>query len=465
MIYTYKGKFFFNRKWHPGECTINNKNEIFLTIFESISDSYRSKIKGIANDMNLVLYNCRLVDFEKGYYKYQVTYLVENNCAIKNKKEDLNKHIRSFKFTFNSLTEWMKQQTIKKSEDNITLCYPNSIKLLDNENVKIYIKFFENINYETIYSIENLRIVPYICVKSNKEISYKKIQLLIQIITRFFALIVGYSSEVREIKFNLTNKKGDELMLSSKEERLIINTDFSNFYENEAIYYNPRLDYDYIRNKISDSFQKWYTLYNSKKYKLALEYYFSPYAGNTIEDKFLTVIKCIEEFSYSLEDTVTKEKENKKFHDILKKFYDENKDNLIKKIKDKGFKSKYIENIEKIHEEIANSVVYRYNNRISLSTRIRDFDDKKELSNIFDTKQCIKIKPNHNVYDYIANTRNFYTHLYTKNYILKDKYIPIYTRALEKIFIRHLLKLIIENNDDIENSISNDNYLNVYNKY
>lgn len=146
----------------------------------------------------------------------------------------------------------------------------------------------------------------------------------------------------------------------------------------------------------------------------------------------------------------------------MQKFYDKNKIILEKTMKDNGFKKEYIQNIEIIHESIANAIVYRYDTRVNLSSRINLLDKDNAITKRFNYKQCKKENANYNVYDYLASTRNYYTHLDTKDYILKSEYLPGYIRRLEKIFISNLLLLIIDDEEYIKNLLSSDRYLSIY---
>ncbi len=53
----YKGKFHFDKKYHPGECEIDKDNHIYLTINESDINGYKEKIIGNASNESLTLYS------------------------------------------------------------------------------------------------------------------------------------------------------------------------------------------------------------------------------------------------------------------------------------------------------------------------------------------------------------------------------------------------------------------------
>ena len=39
----YKGKFYFDKKEHPGECEVDDENHIYLTINESDINGFKKK--------------------------------------------------------------------------------------------------------------------------------------------------------------------------------------------------------------------------------------------------------------------------------------------------------------------------------------------------------------------------------------------------------------------------------------
>lgn len=458
----YKGTFYFDKKNHPGECEIDDNNNIYLTINESSINGYKKKITGFAGNEYISLYNCFLIGNGIGYYKYRVGHVVKKGICIKYKNVDFSKHIQSFRFTFNRLDEWLNIKTIIKEKNEIKFNIPNDILLYNNDKLKIYVKYFEENCNLTDTSIKNFNIIPYICVSSDYIMSIEKIMIYVQMITRFFALFMGYSSQVRLIKFHKMYK-GKNFM-GDIEDEVVINTDFSNWYCNHLGYptFNLRTYYNCISDSIIKIFSKWHDIYFNKSFKEAINVYYSPYKSHTIEDDFLTIMKCIEKFSYATENIEEKEKKNKAFKNILQRFYEENKISLEKAMKDNDFKKEYIQNIDNIHESVANAIVYQYDRRVKLASRIKKIDKNNIMPKRFEYKQCKKEDSKSNVYDYLANTRNYYTHLNTKDYILKEEYLPGYVRRLEKIFISNLLFLVIDDEKYVEDVLNKDEYLSIY---
>lgn len=248
------------------------------------------------------------------------------------------------------------------------------------------------------------------------------------------------------------------------EDELVINTDFTNKYDIRVGYptYNLRTYFKDLSDDIKDMYGKWFELYFNKKYSEAISNYFSPYNAHTIESNLLNIIKCLEKISIASKNKKEKHKKNKSFHKILIKFYEQHKKELLEELKKSNFKKEYIKNIENIHEDIANAVVYKYDNRITLSKRLKDIDQNSILNKNFNLKHCTKTKSNYNIYDYLANTRNYYTHLDKGEYIIKDKYIPGYCRKLEKLSVNKLLNLIIIDKKYIDEKIQLDIYLRLY---
>lgn len=459
----YKGSFNFDGRNHPGECEVDDNNNIYLTINESNINEYKQKITGIANSDSLVLYGCRLIGHGVGYYKYMVEYMVNRHINIKLKNVDFNKHIQNFRFTFEPLDEWLGFKTIIKDDTTIKFDIPEDIVLYDKNGLEIKIKYYKEGDESILENqIKNIKVIPYICVNSNKVITVYKISNYIQMITRFFALLMGYCGKVKEIKF-IKMYKGKKI-LGDFEDELIINIDFSNCYYNRIGYpvHNLRTYFSSLTDDIKVMFETWYDLYFNKKHKEAILVYYSPYNSHTLGDKFLNIAKCLEKISIAKEDSKEKQKKNKMLHKVLDDFYKEYKEDLVKRLKKSEFKKKYINNIEEIHEEIANSIVYKYDMRIDLAKRIKDIDKKNQLKLKFDEKHFTKIKDSYTVYDYMANTRNYYTHLDKSEYIIKDIYMPCYCRIMEKLFINELLNCIITDKKYIDERLIRDQYLTIY---
>lgn len=454
-----KGEFYFDRKKHAGECEIDKNNNIYLTINENSINDFKRKITGNASNKRLSIYNCMLIENNVGYYKYKAKYLIEEGM-IKFDNSDLSKNIYSFRFTFEPLNEWLGFETIVEEDSRININIPKGINLYNNENIKIEIKYFRENDQIFNNTINNFRVIPYICVESKKIISVDKIMEYIQIITRFFAVLMGFSCNVNCIIFNSKYRKHEPIKIT--ENKLIINADFSNCYYISDGYscYNLRTYYNKLTEDINIMFNRWFESY--KKYDEAILFYFSAYNTHTIENDFLNMCKCLEKISCLKENRNDLKKKNKRFHDLICKFYDEYKDNLIKSLKESDFKKKYVNKIDEIHEEIANSIVYQYSTRIDLSKRISDLDNDNELLNIFRKYHVTSLYKSSTVYDYIAYTRNYYTHLDKDKPIIKDIYFPKYNRVLEKILIREFLKIFITDSKYVNGIIKNDNYLTIY---
>lgn len=458
----YKEKFYFDKKEHPGECEVDEENHIYLTINESDINSFKKKIVGNAGNESLILYSCRLVEFGVGYYKYQVSYMIKNCANIKYRNVDFNKHIQEFRFTFEPLDEWLGFKTIERNKEIIKFNIPDDIILYDTDELKIKIKFFEEDSGLYDNSIRNIKVLPYICVNSSKIITIKKIMTYIQLITRFFAILMGYSGKVNRILFpKMYNGK---IFMEKIEDELVINTNFTNKYDIRVGYptYNLRTYFKDLSDDIKEIYSRWFELYFNKKYGEAITVYFSPYNAPTVESNLLNITKCLEKISIADENKNEKQNKNKSFHKILIKFYKQHKKELEKELKENNFKKEYIKNIENIHENIANAIVYKYDNRITLSKRLKDIDQNFILNKNFNPKHCTKTNNDYSIYDYLANTRNYYTHLDKGEYIIKDKYIPGYCRKLEKLFISKLLNLIIKDKKYVDEKIQKDIYLRLY---
>ncbi len=461
MIKKYKGTFRFDGKNHPGECEVDSNNNIKLRINESDINGYKEQIKGVADNTSLDLYECKLIGNDIGYYLYSVAYLVDKE-DIRFGKTDFNKHIYDFRFTFEPLEYWLDDKILNITDKSIEWNIPEDIIIYSKKNLEIKIKYFKG---EDIINnkIAKFEIIPYVCVKSSKKLNIDNIMYYVQLITRFFSLLCGYSGQVNELIFH--KYYNGKIIFDTLEDSLIINTDFSNFND-ISIAYNERNLRTYYKefgyDKLVKMFNIWFELY-SKKYKMAFVNYFNPYSAKTIESEFLRITKSIEKASICGENQKEKKKKSRKLDKVLSDFYNNYKSKLIESMKNNKFKKDYVKNIEKIHKGIIDSVVYGYENRKTLSDRLKEFDVDDNIKNHFREKHIINSDSKKtNVYEVLANTRNYYTHLDKNTNIMDEKYLVGYNRILEKNFIQHILKLIIED-DLLANKIVNkDNYLTIY---
>lgn len=457
----YKGKFYFDKRSHPGECSVVDNN-IHLTINESDLNGFKKKIIGNAGNRHLIIYNSRLVGNGIGYYKYQSSHLVDG-LNMKYQNIDFINHIQDFRFTFLPLDEWLGFKTIVYENDGIKFDIPNDIILYDDEHLNIKIKYFKEEIQGDINMIGNLKIIPYICFQSGKVISVDKIRFYIQLATRFFATLMGFTGQVNEIKFHYSYK--GKKIFETIENDLIINVNFTNFYDIRDGYptFNLRTYYKDFNNVI-EMFSIWFGLYNDKRYQEIFTYYFSPYRNRTIEDDFLTITKSLEKLSVCKENKKEKYKNNKRFQDVITKFYDNHNEELVSEMKQNNFKKEYIKNIKEIHNRIANELVYKYDYRIILSNRLNELDSSKILNKHFKASHIDNLKnKNLSIYDCLANTRNYYTHLGSNDNTVKIRFLSGYCRLLDKILIKEFLTLICNDIKQVSKIIDKDQYLNLYN--
>ena len=458
----YKGNFVFDKTKHAGECEIDDKNNIIVTINESDLLNINTSIVGYANSEYLTIHKPILINNGIGFYKLQAYYMIKYKIPLKYKSVDFSKHIREFRFTFEPLNEWLNYEVIKQNNNIITFDIPEEIILYNNDDLKIKVKYYKESKQLNNNYIENISVIPYICITTSKDMDIEKIKHHIQIVTRFFATLIGYTGNVNIIKFK-KNYKGKNFF-EKYEDDLIINCDFSNCFDIRLGYgiFDLRTSYKVLKKNLKNMFEKWFNIYTNSRFKESIINYFNPYKSNTLEEEFLKLTKCLEKVSIAKEDKKEKLVKNKELHKIIDKFYSKYKDDLISSLKDNNFKKSYISKIDEIHEEIANCIVYKYSHRIDLAKRFKDSDINSELKQLFDTKHITRKNKDLSIYNYLANTRNYYTHLDDDRYIIKDIYIPRYCRILEKLLIGEFLKLIIDDEKYLKETMKKDRYLTAY---
>lgn len=464
----YVGKFYFDRKSHAATCSIEEDNNIYVTIHEDDINGYKRKISGLAENSYITIYESRMVDHGVGYYKYQSKYATICSTRIKFGKSDLINNIYDFKFIFFPLNEWLGLKTIFIEGNNIKLEIPKEIILMEN-NISIKIKYFKEGIEETceIAEIKNFKVVPYIVVKSIKKMSVNEVMNYIQLISRFFAILIGYTDNIRKIYFH--NYINGKLKLDFIENILIINSNFSNKYDIRKgyNYLGLRTLYNDVKDKISILFSNWFEIYNKKEYNAPIIQYYSPYNGNALEEDFLIFSKILEKFSICNDDKKKDKKNKNKIKIVLKKFYKEYYSELVKLIKKEDLKKEYIKNIEEIHSSVIDSVLNNYDMRINLAQRIKKLDEYLVLEKYFDeghVKNKTKVKNKLTVYGCIANTRNYYTHLDKNKNIIDEKHMSAYNRIMEMIIIKEMLKIIGFSKNEVDKIILKNQYLNLYNE-
>ena len=151
----------------------------------------------------------------------------------------------------------------------------------------------------------------------------------------------------------------------------------------------------------------------------------------------------------------------------MKDFYKNYTPELLKQIKKEKLKKEYINNIDEIHFNVIENILNKYDMRINLAQRIRKLDEYSILEKHFNEKHVrnkAKAKNKLTVYDYMANTRNYYTHLDKSKNIIGVNFLNAYNRIMEMIIIKEFLALIGFSKQEIDEIILEDQYLNLYNK-
>lgn len=457
------GTLKFNNGAHPGKCEIDDRNNIIVTVYESDLNDGTDVILANLKSSYYEIYNNKLIENGVGYYKFLASYLFKGGNF--NSKIDWN--IKKFEFTFAQLTQWLDFSIIKEFENEVTVEIPEDIILLDNEDIKIKIRFNKETEKTKNNTKINIRVDAYSVVESKKVFSVDEIVKSIQIITRFFAIIIGYTENVR----NIITYECEQFEYKRS---LIINTDFSNNSDAKYSYnlYKFRTKWsDFEASNFKRLFNNWWNLNKNDNFFIVIQQFYSPYVGRCLEEKFLANVRVIEEL-YELKNEGEKKEIEESLRIDLGKFYQKHRDELKEIISNNTqLKSKYVRNYlnktEQIHQDLINSVIGAYNMRKTLDVKIKEMDECHELEKISNEEDFINVddekNKNMNVYSYIAKTRNYYTHLSSDNSnIISDNILSKYIRALEKIIVHSLMKEIQLDEDIIRSILETDMYLNAY---
>ena len=256
-----------------------------------------------------------------------------------------------------------------------------------------------------------------------------------------------------------------------KRRLLIINTDFSNNLIAKDVYgihkFRTKFE-DFKTDNIELIFSKWWDLNKCKDFRRVIEQYYSPYVGRCIEERFLANVRALEEL-YELKFNNDNEKIEEDLYVDLTDFYKKNNEELkgifrnnIKSFKNK-YAKRYVDKMQKIHEELIKSIIGAYNMRTSLDVKIKKMDECKVLEQVSNDKDFINKEKKDNeiitVYNYTANTRNYHTHLSSRNSnIIDDIVLDKYSRAIEKILIYNLMKSVDVDSKKIKLILEKDSF-------
>lgn len=454
----FKGKWRINNKEYAGTCLIDERNDITLTIHKSGLEKAQEIIVGDTDKGEVVLYNTFLIDNAPGYFKYRACSATNSLASIKMEDDLYLKKVNmvsKIKFKVSGLDRWLnKEKFIFAQEDEIKIIHMDDIVLLDNGEVKITIRY-ETMGTHNIGKANNLHMIkkePYIFVESSNLMSCNQIYNFVKLVNRFFSLMIGYCEDIDVIccdwKFGECNYL--------PEFDLYLNNPSNHNLRRKKIYEGkPRVSYSAVEQNIDIIFKNWYLLYTNSKYRFPLNIYFLPNNNSILEEHFLQICKVVE-YLYNV-DNMTDRKKIEGLTEHLSEFFGKNSDELKETLQSCGINSKYIKNIGRITENIIESFVNCYKDRVNLDQKILRLDKNGLVKKLFKEQHIInRTSGSIDGYNAIRKTRNYYTHLDECEDIIDIEHVGKYDKVLEVIIIRLLLEKLDINDEEIEKSLSED---------
>ncbi len=450
----FKGTWNINNKKMVGTCSIDDNNDITLTIHKSGLENCKI-ISGDTNNGEVVLYNTRLIDHGPGFFKYRCEYAVNDEMFLKLPNNDQNKkidNIVSCSYELDDLDIWICEKYFSVKENIIECNVFSEIILINDKDMKIFIRI-ENSGLKDVANSTNLKMInnkPIIVVKFSNPQSRKKVIQTIRMINRFFSLLFGYAPEIKNIKCKWKLPKFEpfsEFILYSNF-HFQINSSLRKAYINSF-----RIKCDDIKDKLEYFFRFWMKMYHDPSYQNVLNFYFISEKTILIEERFLQISKVLENL-YDIQY-----RDDKKNLDALKTdlnyFYHNHKAELTNILNIHGINKKHIKKFSE------NSII-NYLERVSFDEKIKKLDTNKKIDKYFNKADLDIIKNDtKDGYNAIRNTRNYYTHLEEKNDVIRIDSLLKYSLLMELIIIKEILLKLNFKTSLLTKIIDNEPYISI----
>lgn len=352
------------------------------------------------------------------------------------------------------------REVISKVKFNISNLYwwLGGSGLLVNNDGELSVREKIQINGEEIFietiafnDEENIGIqsIPFINIVYKKPVSIQQVEKDIASITKFFAILIGRIDGIQEIWLKL--KENDYYS------RYFTSTNNSHMKEYGCYKHISRTDYKDLHKNLSEYYMRWCRLYD--ECYIVIEHFFKLNLGIPIayEDMFLgwcnifdgyliyknkTDIKT-NKFGKEIKKMLKKEEITKEFKELFERFGLEFQAwKVASKIK------KELELEQSLGESLKKLFIENYD---LINKNIEDLKNDKEDIN------------EENIYEYINDTRNYYTHLkQEKKKLLNNKQMFEMNNLFCSTFIIIILKEIGIKDDELKNIIDRDDIINFH---
>lgn len=337
----------------------------------------------------------------KGYFYRVSKVFMYNGIDYTNYIGDYIEGVDSFSFEIPELTNWLRIPSVEYqelSEDRATI-YELSTPMivLKESNPKIYIKYEikDFINGVVNNNEMSIKKIPRVFVEFLEPSNDIGVKLNVEIVTRFFSLLIGKISTVEDIR----------LKLAEKEMRmwLFLNHDF-NIKSSQNVYWRRfRTESKNTLECLKIWFESWYSFSQDESFRFLQDAYFYTCSNRilNLEDIFLTYCKFLE--GYDLRVSKDEDSANELFELLVNVMKEKDVSDIFKPIfKEVG--SRYR------HKNVAQWISTGFLGRISLNSRIKKLDGKFHGIIGANSENVVKDSSPDTYYSKIARTRNYYSH-------------------------------------------------------
>jgi len=405
-----EGKFSINTKWSKGDSVkadgdigqlsidknsisfhINGSGDIFARNFVGSGDMHYYKVFTYGQEKS-----------DSSGYFYRVSKLfLYNGSDYTDYTGECIEGINSFSFEIPELSDWLRIPSIEVGalEDGTAVIHEllTPTIVLREANPKIYLKyeikdFINGINDRNEMSIIK---IPRVYVEFSEPTNDIVISSNIEIIMRFFSLLIGRISTADDIRLTL-HKKNMRMWL-------YLNCDFSVKTNINSYWMRYRTKGEDTFEILKSWFNKWYFFSLDESFKFLQDAYFHTCSKRmlTIEDIFLTYCRFLE--GYDLRVSKDEEAANQLYELLVGSMGEKAvSDMLIPAFKEVGSKYRY--------KDVAKWISTGFLGRISLESRIKRLDEKFYGIIAANSENIVKIDSPEIYYSKIVKTRNYYSH-------------------------------------------------------
>ena len=405
-----EGEVSINTKWSKGD-SVKADGEIGQLTIDRNSISFHIDGSGDIFARNFVglgdMHYYKVFTYGRGRsdssgYNYRVSKVfLYNGSDYKDYNSDYIEGIKSFSFEIPELSDWLKIPSVEFDalEDGTAVIHElltPEITLREEEPricLKYEIKDFSNRIIDC--NEMSLKKIPRIYVEFSKPTNDVDVSSNIEIIMRFFSLLIGKISTANDIRLDLHEKK--------MKMWLFLNYDFSVKTNLNAYWMRYRTNGEETIEFLKSWFNKWYSFSLDDTFKFLQDAYFHTCNKRmlTIEDTFLTYCRFLE--GYDLRISKDEEVANQLYELLIEGM--ENgavSDILIPTFKKVDSNYRY--------KDVAKWISTGFLGRISLESRIKRLDKKFHGIIAANSKKIVEMDSPDKYYSKIVKTRNYYSH-------------------------------------------------------